>query len=188
MSDRYANARLQEATGADWATWYERLDAHNGRTMDGTQISAWLRAHYGVSPWWSQMIKVEYEIHIGRRVAGQSHKGSFQVAATRTLAVSKDQAWQLLWESPMSPGEPSLQAAWDGEPLSWGELEGRSVQDAKNLRAWIHTNDGRVLLIGSIRPKGDKWVLGWQAEDLSNEADRELWRGRLKGHLSGLTL
>jgi hypothetical protein len=53
--------------------------------------AALLRAH-SLSQWWAQMLTVQYEQVIGRRVAGQDCSGSFSVSVSKTLPGTPDDA------------------------------------------------------------------------------------------------
>lgn len=87
---------LQKATGKGWQEWFTLLDKAGAKEMSHKDIARWLYDQKLVeSGWWCQSITVGYEQHIGRRDVGQQNDGSFQTAASKTLAGSLDSVLEL---------------------------------------------------------------------------------------------
>lgn len=89
MSDEAA----LKATGRDWQSWRQHLDAMGAASMPHKDIAARLSAE-GVPGWWSQMVTVEYERMIGRRAVGQRCDGDYSANASRTVDGDMDSALQ----------------------------------------------------------------------------------------------
>lgn len=51
------------------------------------EIADWLTGHHRISAWWAQKLIVEYEEARGLRPAGIRRDGTFEVGATKTVAV-----------------------------------------------------------------------------------------------------
>ena len=86
MSD---TAPIERATGLSWSTIAAAFDDAGGASLTHAELARSVEPLFAGrvenSGWWAQGATVAYEQSIGRRVAGQSSEGDFQVAASRTL-------------------------------------------------------------------------------------------------------
>jgi len=84
------SAGLVRATGRDRSEWFAALDAWKAGGRPYREIADWLTVEHGVSAWWAQKLIVEYEETRGLRDPGIRRDGTFEVGATRTVAVPVD--------------------------------------------------------------------------------------------------
>lgn len=89
---------VMRSTGKKWAAWFALLDGGGAAGMSHKEIAADLHKRHGLSPWWSQMVTVEYERARGRREVHQKPSG-FEVNVSRTIAVPRETAWQAFAET-----------------------------------------------------------------------------------------
>jgi hypothetical protein len=78
---------VKEKSGKSRAEWFAILDKAGAKGWKHHDISAYLRDREGVSPWWSQMISVDYERERGIRQLFQKCDGAFSASASRTVSV-----------------------------------------------------------------------------------------------------
>jgi hypothetical protein len=84
---RMSDETLKEKSGRASAEWFRILDKAGAGKWEHRQIAAYLRDKQKVSPWWSQMISVEYERARGIRQKFQKCDGRFSASASRTISV-----------------------------------------------------------------------------------------------------
>lgn len=80
------DAAVLRATGRDWKTWRELLDAAGARKLTHAEIAVLVHTKYGVGDWWSQMVTVGYEQLVGLRQKYQK-PGGYSVSGSRVIAV-----------------------------------------------------------------------------------------------------
>jgi uncharacterized protein DUF4287 len=78
---------VRRATGRDRDEWFALLDAWGAGGRPYREIADWLMGEHGVSRWWAQKLIVEYEEARGLRPPGVRSDGTFEVSASRTVAV-----------------------------------------------------------------------------------------------------
>jgi uncharacterized protein YndB with AHSA1/START domain len=78
---------VRRATGRGYAEWFDALDAWGAAGRPYGEIAEWLTGTHGVSDWWAQKLIVEYEEARGVRPPGIRRDGTFEVGATKTVAV-----------------------------------------------------------------------------------------------------
>jgi len=78
---------LRRATGRDYNEWFARLDAWGAPGRPYREIADWLTGRHDVSRWWAQKLIVEYEQERGSRPPGIRRDGTFEVGASKTVAV-----------------------------------------------------------------------------------------------------
>jgi Domain of unknown function (DUF4287) len=78
---------VRRATGRDRDEWFARLDAWGAAGRGYREIADWLMGEHDLSRWWAQKLIVEYEQARGRRPAGVRPDGTFEVSASKTIAV-----------------------------------------------------------------------------------------------------
>lgn len=83
---RVSEAKLQDATGRKWHSWFAVLDAHGAVRRPHPEIVRWLMDEHGLDNWWAQTITVGYEQARGLREPGQNADG-WQVSASKTVSV-----------------------------------------------------------------------------------------------------
>ena len=78
---------VRRATGRGYVEWFDALDAWGAPGRPYREIAGWLTGTRGVSDWWAQKLIVEYEEARGLRPPGIRPDGTFEVGATKTVAV-----------------------------------------------------------------------------------------------------
>jgi hypothetical protein len=78
---------LRRATGRGRTEWFQALDAWGAAGRPYREIADWLTGTHGLSDWWAQKLIVEYEEDRGFRPPGIRPDGTFNVGATKTVAV-----------------------------------------------------------------------------------------------------
>jgi uncharacterized protein YndB with AHSA1/START domain len=81
------SAGMRRATGRDRGEWFEVLDAWGAAGRPYREIADWLVAEHKLSKWWAQKLIVEYEEARGLRDPGIRRDGTFEVGASKTVAV-----------------------------------------------------------------------------------------------------
>ncbi len=150
-----------EATGRDWSSWLEVLDAAGAAELSHKEIVAHLeREHPEVSSgWWRQSIAVDYERARGRRVVGQTADAGFQVGVQRTIPADAERAWELI------TSRPDL---WLGE--------GAAVAFEKGEHYEVPGAEGGPQASGEVRvvKPGDRLRMTWQPSGWSQPATLQL--------------
>lgn len=84
---------VRRATGRERAEWFALLDKWGAPGRQYREITEWLTGKHDVSKWWAQKLVVEYEQERGLREPGVRRNGTFEVSASRTIAVPIDKAF-----------------------------------------------------------------------------------------------
>lgn len=86
---------IEKTTHKPWKEWVDYLDAHGSTDLAHKEIADAVRKELSGSienpGWWAQSIAVAYEQHIGRRLPGQQHDGTFQAAVSKTIHAPMDE-------------------------------------------------------------------------------------------------
>lgn len=173
--------RVEQATGLEWSAIAAAFDEAGGESAGHTElaraIEPLLTGRVDNPGWWAQGATVAYEKSIGRRVAGQSSAGDFQVAASRTLAGER--------------GE--LRSRTAAEVVAAGQIAGLSVgQDSRESdtlkRLYWRTGlgEGAKLEVAIEAKKDGKCLVTLTATRLVDDAQREAVRADLKVVLAAL--
>jgi hypothetical protein len=78
---------VRRATGRDRDEWFARLDEWGAAGRGYREIADWLMGEHDLSRWWAQKLIVEYEEARGLRPPGVRPDGTFEVSASKTMAV-----------------------------------------------------------------------------------------------------
>ena len=78
---------VRKATGRGREEWFALLDAWGAAGRQYREIADWLTGTQGLSNWWAQKLIVEYEQARGLRPPGIRPDGTFEVSASKTVAV-----------------------------------------------------------------------------------------------------
>jgi hypothetical protein len=84
---RMSEAMVKEKSGKTRAEWFLILDKAGAEGWEHHQIAAYLHEKQHVSPWWAQMVSVEYKHERGIRQKFQKCDGQFSASASRTMNV-----------------------------------------------------------------------------------------------------
>ena len=72
---KIGNEAVKNATGMDWQQWFRLLDRGNAKNMNHKEIVSFISQKFKVSPWWQQMLAVNYEQQKGLRKKYQKPAG-----------------------------------------------------------------------------------------------------------------
>ncbi len=176
------------ATGRTWPQWFALLTEWGAGELSHQQIAQRIFDNTETDGWWSQMVTVRYEQHIGRRVPGQTHAGDYQTSVSRTVPGDVDAAWEAV-----------LGAPWMGPAARWEEgasfdadcpVEVRAVKPAKMLRFWRHAPSGRSTVEVDFQPRASGTAVRFREHKMASEdlvaPAKERWSQALDviaGHL-----
>jgi uncharacterized protein YndB with AHSA1/START domain len=83
------SAGMRRATGRERGEWFAVLDQWGAAGRPYREIADWLVAEHELSKWWAQKLIVEYEEARGLRDPGIRRDGTFEVGASKTVAVPR---------------------------------------------------------------------------------------------------
>ncbi len=96
MPMRLSNKAVKDATGREWEEWFSLLDSAGARELSHKELVRWMIDSGTLDlSWWTQMVVVEYERHIGRRAAGQQEGGEWNASCSKSFSLDIDQALAL---------------------------------------------------------------------------------------------
>lgn len=168
---------IEGGTGRSWEDWLAWLESIGARELDHKEIARRIKAEARITGWWAQYVTIAYEQHIGRRVPGQDHTGSYQVSVTKTLPGTIDEA-MAAWER-LAGGETSFGGvAVAGAP--------RSSATPKWRRWGATLADGTRFTASTTEKAPGKTVLAVGHEKLASLDEVERWRAFWKDYLAGL--
>jgi uncharacterized protein YndB with AHSA1/START domain len=78
---------VTRATGRTREEWFALLDAWGAAGRPYREIAGWLTGEHELSRWWAQKLVVEYEQARGVRAPGVRRDGTFEITASKTVAV-----------------------------------------------------------------------------------------------------
>ena len=162
---------VRRATGRDRDEWFAVLDAWGAAGRPYREIADWLMSVHDVSSWWAQKLIVEYEQARGLRPPGVRPDGTFEVSASKTVAVPVERVITAFLDI-------ELRERW----LPGAVMRERASQSERPLRfGWA---DRATRVVVSITANGvAKSQVALQHERLpdakSAEAMKSYWRERL---------
>lgn len=170
------DARVVSATGKAPAEWFTILDGRGARDLPHREIAMLLHEAFGVTGWWSQMLTVEYEKHIGRRETGQRQDGRYEASVTRTLPGDMDAVLQR-WLARLPAGAPDDGfdgVAFAGPPRLGGTQKRRAwrvaLADATRVEATVSAKPGTPASLLAVthsklgtRTELARWKAFWKA-------------------------
>lgn len=165
-----SEAKLVEATGRSWETWFKMLDRWGARDRKHGEVARFLMDEQNVEGWWAQSITVGYERSRGLRLKHQQADG-FTVYASKTIAASADAAF-----------EAFVDARRRNRWLTDGKMKIRTKQPGRTAR--FDWEDGTTRVSVSFDPKGPaKTTVAVGHERLPGPDEAEMakvaWRQRL---------
>jgi uncharacterized protein YndB with AHSA1/START domain len=133
---------LRRATGRDRAEWFAALDAWGAAGRPYREIADWLTGEHSFSDWWAQKLIVEYEEARGLRAPGVRRDGTFEVGASKTVAVPVDRLRAAFVEARLRerwlPGAVMRKASYqarDSLRFEWGDGPSRVEVDVTEKAA-----------------------------------------------------
>ncbi len=171
---------VQKSTGKTLNEWFLLLDKHNAKDWSHKQIADWLiNENHIKNGWWAQTVTVEYELHHGKRVVGQTKDAGFQIGVQKTIPINAAVLWDILtsghglslWLG--KDASLTLEKAGKASSVDWtGEV--RSIDPEKKLRLRLQQpNRPASTLQLYFMPSGDeKTSLRFHHEKLQDQEDR----------------
>jgi uncharacterized protein YndB with AHSA1/START domain len=182
-------------TGRTWDQWIALLDKAGGRSMGYRELNARLSVRHKLKPYWAMLIAMGYEIHIGRRVLGRNSKGEYGTVASKTIPLTKADAWEFLtspegmkiWLKPFAhfPFEKGRGFEVDGGVF--GEV--RTVKKGERVRfTWTGEEWPKpsVVQVMVIARKGEKSLVVIQHEKIPSMEMRNQLKEQWKESLGRL--
>jgi hypothetical protein len=162
---------VQRATGRSRAEWFALLDKWGAPGRPYRAIADWLTTKHELSKWWAQKLIVEYEQDRGLRAPGVRRDGTFEVTASKTVAVPCERLYEAFVNS-------RQRRRW----LTDGRMSLRQSQPGRSAR--FDWEDGSSRVTVEVVPKGPaKATVAVAHQRLAKAAEAQrakaLWRGRL---------
>ncbi len=140
MIDSISDVSLKKHTGKVWKDWIQILNQAGASSWSHQEIVAHLKKKHRQSLWWQQMIANGYEVTTGKRIAGQSLKGTYSATLTKSISVDQLKAWRWcisdegieVWLKPLSPVEISAGTSFEINGGVFGEI--RTVKKNQRIR------------------------------------------------------
>jgi uncharacterized protein YndB with AHSA1/START domain len=188
---KVSSQSVHKGTGKNWTEWISILNRTGAAGWSHQEIVAFLKKKYKLGPWWQQGVTSGYEIHIGRRVEGQTLKGDYSVTITKAFPLDVKALWNLVtskkgvtnWLDPMSEFVFRAKSQYEIAGGIFGEL--RTMKAPQRLRLtwqdmeWEKPTTLQINVI-PIRGKKGKSMLVIQHEKLKTaqlkEEMRKRWR------------
>jgi uncharacterized protein YndB with AHSA1/START domain len=162
---------VRRGTGRSRDEWNALLDAWGAGGRPYREIADWLKTKHKLSNWWAQKLIVEYEQARGIREPGVRPGGTFEVGATKTVAVPVARAFAAF-------ADASLRRRW----LLGAKMRKRASEPGKSVR--FDWDDGAtrvaVSFAGAGKAKSQVVVQHQRLPDLKTaDAMKAFWRERL---------
>ncbi|MEY8565511.1 hypothetical protein AALF15_02930 [Corynebacteriaceae bacterium 7-707] len=180
-------ARVVSATGLGWDTIVDHFEAAGGAEASHAELAAavhplMVKAGVENPGWWGQGATIAYEKQIGRRVTGQSGRGDFQVAASRTVrregAGGRDRA-------ALRDDVGAAVTAGTSESVRVADIP--RVSDTPKRSYWRCSLEGGQALQVAVETKDPaRLTVTLTVTGMGTAEEREPVRAALKGILGGL--
>jgi uncharacterized protein YndB with AHSA1/START domain len=162
---------VRRGTGRDRDEWFELLDEWGAVGRQYREISDWLVAEHDLSRWWAQKLIVEYEQTRGLRPPGIRPDGTFEVSASKTVAVPIKRLFDAFMDTRQR-----------NEWLTDGKMSLRTSQPHRSAR--FNWEDGSTRVKVEFIDKGQaKSTVAVAHERLADadqaEATKAMWKERL---------
>jgi len=165
------SAGMRRATGRDRQAWFEVLDGWGAAGRPYREIADWLTAEQGLSSWWAQKLIVEYEEARGLRPPGVRRDGTFEVGASKSVAVPLERLEAAFLDA-------ELRERW----LPGGALRETGSRPGQSVR--FDWQDGATRVVATFAATGDaRSQVAVQHQRLPEAEDAQrmkaFWRDRL---------
>jgi hypothetical protein len=140
MIDRVSDKVLKKHTGKIWKEWLQILNKAGAKHWNHQEIVAFLKTKHKQSTWWRQVVANGFEVSTGKRIAGQSLKGTYSATITKSVGVDHKIAWKWIcsldgvnvWLRPMSPLKIKTGETFEIEGGIFGEI--RTLKAPQRIR------------------------------------------------------
>lgn len=167
---QFGDEAVEKATGRDWNTWVEMLDAWGATERSHTEIARHVAEEYHVAGWWAQSVTVGYERIRGMRKVAELPDG-FSMNASKTVPIPVAELFELFVAD-------EKRAAWLGDDV----LRVRTAKPATSARFDILDDAGGILAV-YFADKGEKSGVQVQLGKLESEEalleQKTRWKSRL---------
>lgn len=171
---------IGRGTARSWEDWLDFLEEIGARDLSHKEIARRVKDTGDASGWWAQGIAVAYEQHIGRRVPGQDHAGSFTATATKTVPGDLDEVFARWCDAMAGRGEIAG-AALAADPTT-------SITDKRRYWKCGLADDSRVIVGLELKAPG-RVLVAVSHEKLENAdaiaSARAFWKAELAAFASG---
>ncbi len=175
-----SEAGVRRATGRGYAEWFDALDAWGAPGRPYREMADWLTGTHDISGWWAQKLIVEYEEARGLRPPGIRRDGTFEVGATKTVAVPISRLFAALVDT-------DLRKVW----LPGATMRQGTTQPNRSVR--FEWEGGASMVVASVSAIGEAKsqvaVQHMRLPDAKTAAEmKAFWRervGALKALLEG---
>lgn len=162
---------ILRGTGTSWDEWLEYSDQIGAATLSHADIARKISEDGRAGGWWSQMMTVQYDLHIGRRVPGQDCDGAYSISVNRTFAGDMDSV--LAWCVELTGGRTEF--------CDIAVTRGPMVTETPKWRYWrCGLADGSRVNINVSAKGTGKATLSIQHERLESADQAEHWRAYWK--------
>lgn len=186
---RVSSASVKKGSGKDWDQWIKILDNAGAVNWTHQEIVKFLKQKYKLDVWWQQGVTLGFELAKGKRIEGQSLKGTYLAMATRTFPVSARKVWnflkseegQSIWLQPLSPIQLKAGEDFEAEGGVFGQV--RTVKAGVRARlTWTETEwpKSTVLQIYVASRSPKKCILIFSHEGIRDTRVRAQLRERWK--------
>jgi hypothetical protein len=162
---------VRRGTGRDRDEWFALLDEWGAAGRQYREIADWLMGEHDVSRWWAQKLIVEYEQERGLRPPGVRPDGTFEVSASRTVAVPVERLFSAFVN-------PRQRKRW----LTDGRMSLRTSQPDRSARFDWEDGSTRVN-VGFIDKGPSRSTVAVAHERLADadeaETTKVMWKERL---------
>jgi uncharacterized protein YndB with AHSA1/START domain len=162
---------VRRGTGQDRHEWFALLDEWGAAGRPFREIARWLTGEHGMSRWWAQKLIVEYEQTRGLRAPGARPDGTFEVGASKMIAVPVDRLFEIVTDV-------DLLERW----LPGVVLEARSAETPRVARYGWPDGASRVAFefVATGEGRSQVTVLHQRIPDAAATAElKTFWRERL---------
>ena len=162
---------MRRGTGREKDEWFRVLDDWGAVGRPYREIADWLTGEHGLSKWWAQKIIVEYEQARGVRPPGVRRDGSFEVTASKTVAVPVGRLYEAFVD-------PKARERW----LPGAEMHERSSKPRRAARFDWEDGSSRVSVefTDQGRSKSSVGVAHRKLTDHENaKRMKAMWKERL---------
>jgi len=198
MIDTVSDTSLKKHTGKIWKDWLAILTKAGAKNWSHQEIVAFLKTKHKQSNWWKQIIANGFEVSTGKRIAGQSLKGTYSATVTKSVRINQKVAWKWIsseagiqtWLNPMSPLVLKKGETFEIEGGIFGEVRTLKVPERIRL-SWrdLDWEKGTVVQLLVLKREKDRTMFAINHEGLKTarlKAEMRVHWRRVIEHIAGV--
>jgi activator of HSP90 ATPase len=189
MIDRVSDKALKKFTGKIWEEWIKILTKAGAKNWSHQEIVAYLKTKQKQTSWWRQVVANGFQVATGKRIAGQSLKGTYTCTLTKSVKLDHKKIWNWcvspegieVWLKPMSPITITKGESFEIEGGVYGEI--RTLKKFQRVRmSWreIDWEKGTTVQLHMHKRAKDKSMLSISHDGLRTARKkaemRDYWR------------